>query len=134
MKTEVAAVPKVLALQALNDCEICRTKSSIKKAPVGKPLRSSAIWGRVGVDLIDMSANPDREFKYIMHAKDHTSKFSYATPLTSKRCKEVADTVRQMFFLYGVPQILQHDRGGEFVGKEMKEMLEKDFPACKVRE
>uniref|UniRef100_A0A914XJJ4 Integrase catalytic domain-containing protein n=1 Tax=Plectus sambesii TaxID=2011161 RepID=A0A914XJJ4_9BILA len=132
MKAEVAAVPKSLAIEALNDCQICRTKTTIKKAPVGKPMRSSAIWGRVGIDLIDMSSRPDNDYKWIYHAKDHASKFSYAVPLKSKCCEEVSAAVRQMFYLYGVPQILQHDRGGEFVGHQMKDMMAREFSQCKV--
>jgi hypothetical protein len=80
-------------------------------------MRSSAIWGGVGMDLIDLSSHADGDFKWIFHAKDHASKFSYAVPLKRKLCEEVTAAVRTMFYLYGVPQILQHDRGMEFCGR-----------------
>lgn len=133
MKADVSAVPKSLVADALNNCTVCRIKAPTQKALIGKPLWSSAIWGRVGIDLIDMSSHPDGEYKWIFHAKDHISKFSYAAPLTSKRCEEVAAAVKHMFHIYGVPQVLQHDRGMEFCGNHMKNMMAEVFPQCKVR-
>ena len=131
MKTVVSSVPAHLVKEALNDCQICRTKNSVRKAPKGKPMRSSAIWGRVGIDLIDMSSHPDEGFKWISHAKDYASNFSYAVSLKGKLCEEVIAAVRQMFFLYGIPQILQHDRGMEFCGRLMKECSRRNFLSAK---
>lgn len=83
---------------------------------VGKPIRSSQVWGRVEIDLIDLSSLPDGDFNYIFHAKDHFTKFAFAAPLKRKSMDEVAATIRSMFHVYGPPQILQHDNGREFVG------------------
>jgi hypothetical protein len=37
-------------------------------------------------------------------------------PLKRKSMEEVAQAISSMFHLFGPPQILQHDNGGEFVG------------------
>jgi hypothetical protein len=116
----------------LLDCQICRHKATAKKAPVGKPISAKGIWQRVGIDLIDMSSRPDGDYKWIYHAKDHVSKYSYAIPLKTKTCAEVASATKLMFLLFGAPKILQHDRGGEFCGKVMQELITRDFPDTKV--
>jgi hypothetical protein len=73
IETEIAQVSYKLVKNALLDCQICRHKSTAKKAPVGKPISAKGIWQRVGIDLIDMSSRPDGDFKWIYHAKDHVS-------------------------------------------------------------
>ena len=56
---------------------------------------------------------PDRDFKWILHAIDHWSKFNFAFPLKSK---DVAATLRSFIFPYfGMPKIFHSDNGGEFV-------------------
>jgi hypothetical protein len=52
--------------------------------------------------------------------------------LKSKTCAEVAAATKMMFLLLGAPKILQHDRGGEFCGKLMQEMIANEFPEIKV--
>jgi hypothetical protein len=64
-----------------------------------------------------MSSLPDGEYKWIFHAKDHFSKITYAVPLQRKSMEETSQAIRTMFHLFGPSQILQHDNGGEFVGK-----------------
>jgi hypothetical protein len=133
IETEIAQISQTMVKNALLDCHICRHKSTVKKAPVGKPISAKGIWQRVGIDLIDMSSRPDGHFKWIYHAKDHVSKYSYAVPLKSKTCAEVAEATKLMFLLLGAPKILQHDRGGEFCGKVMQDMIARDFPDTKVK-
>jgi hypothetical protein len=43
---------------------------------------------RVQIDLVDMRHQPDRQYEWILHAKDHCSKFSC---LKSKQAEGVAD-------------------------------------------
>lgn len=48
-----------------------------KTAPI-RPITVNKLWKRVQVDLIDMRATPDGEFKWICHMRDHFSKYSAA--------------------------------------------------------
>jgi hypothetical protein len=86
-----------------------RTQGNGQKAPIGEPLSAKGIWQRVGIDLIDMTSRPDGDFKWIYHAKDNVSKYSYAVSLKSKTCAEVAEATKLMFLLIGTPKILQHE-------------------------
>jgi hypothetical protein len=72
------------------------------------------------MDLVDMRSVPDGEYKWILHTKDHFTKFSWAYPLQSKEAEPVAEKLLQQFYLFGVPRILQSDNGKEFVAKVIK--------------
>jgi hypothetical protein len=41
-----------------------------------KPIISTAVLERVQIDLIDYSNKPEKNFKYILHIKDHFSKYN----------------------------------------------------------
>lgn len=58
----------------------------------------------------------DREWKYVVHIRDHFSKYSTAYPLRSKESAEVADRFGDWISSYGPPSICQCDNGTEFQG------------------
>jgi len=71
--------------------------------------------------------------KWIVHAKDHFSKFTWAAALERKGCHEVTEFVKNIFYDFRPPKILQCDNnGGEFTGKELSEMLKTRFPVVKI--
>ena len=85
---------------------------------------------RVQMDLIDMRSRPDHSsgkiFRWILQLKDHFSKFCWAQPLESKEANAVYSVVRNVFFNFGPPRILQSDNGREFVN-DMMNGLQDDF-------
>ena len=86
---------------------------------------------RVQMDLIDMRSRPDqiegKIFKWILQLKDHFTKFCWAQPLQTKEASEVHFVVRNIFFNFGPPRILQSDNGREFVN-DLMNSLQNDFP------
>jgi len=67
------------------------------------------------VDLIDYRSLPDDEFKWVLHYKEHLTKFSYLWPLTAKNAALVTQELLHHFLMYGAPRVLQSDNGCEFV-------------------
>jgi hypothetical protein len=63
-----------------------------------------------------MRHQPDGQFKWIFHLKDHFSKHSMLYAMKSKRASEVADNLELYIRHVGVPEILQFDNGREFKG------------------
>ena len=58
---------------------------------------------------------PDEEYKWILHAIDHWTKFNFAFPLQSKEDESVAAIFRTYIFPYfGIPKIIHTDNGREF--------------------
>ncbi|CAF3436338.1 unnamed protein product [Rotaria socialis] len=83
----------------------------------GKPIVSIGFLTRLQVDLIDMRSVSYDGFNFIMHAKDHFTKFTWLYALPSKEAIHVANNLRNMFYTFGPPKILQSDNGKEFVAK-----------------
>ena len=105
-------------------CTTCFTRKPLKKPIAGKPIISLGFLTRlrVQVDLIDMTSRPDNDFHYIMHARDHFSKFSWAYPLVNKTAAGVVERLMTIFTQFGLPKILQSDNGHEFVATVITEL------------
>jgi transposase InsO family protein len=112
-----SVVPQMAVIIFIRLCPICSKRVCLKPLPCGKPIISRGLMERVQIDLIDMRSRPDGDYKWIAHAKDHFSKFSWATALHVKEAKEVALFLLEIFRLFGPPLILQSDNGKEFVAK-----------------
>lgn len=81
---------------------------------VVKPIRSEYYNSRMQIDLVDMQSLPDGEYKWVLNAQDHLTKFSHLRPLKKKCMKEVAWELYLIFCRCGAPVILQSDNGKEF--------------------
>ena len=66
------------------------------------------------IDLVDFQSLLDGEYKWIMNAQDHLTKFSHLRPLRAKSADEVAWVLYKIFCRCGAPLILQSDNGNEF--------------------
>ncbi|CAF4665514.1 unnamed protein product [Rotaria socialis] len=96
-------------------CDVCQTRRSFPKATSGKPIISIDFLTRLQVDVIDMRSMKHDGFNFIVHAKDHFTKFSWLFALPSKEAHHVTLHLRNIFYTFGTPKILQSDNGKEFV-------------------
>lgn len=97
-------------------CQNCLlNRPSTTRAPL-QPIAVEETFERVQVDLIDMRHEPDGQFKWFLHAKDHFSKLSALWPLKSKHADVVAESLAQFIMFYGPPSIIQCNNGKEFKG------------------
>ena len=68
---------------------------------------------------------PDGDYKWILHAIDHWSKFNFAFPLQSKEAESVAAIFRTYIFPYfGIPKIFHTDNGREFVNSIIENLID----------
>lgn len=68
---------------------------------------------------------PDGEYKWILHAIDHWTKFNFAFPLQSKEAESVAAIFRTYIFPYfGIPKIFHTDNGREFANSIIENLIE----------
>jgi hypothetical protein len=80
------------------------------------------------MDLIDLRTRPDKDFQWILHCRDHYSKFSWAYPLKSKEAQYIADHLITLFCSFGPCKILQSNNGKEFTANVIK-TLKNIWPA-----
>lgn len=95
-------------------CDTCQTRRSIPKATSGKPIISLGFLTRIQVDLIDMRSMEYNGSKFIMNVKDHFTKFNWLFSLPTKEASQVATNLKNIFYTFGPPKILQTDNGKEF--------------------
>ncbi|KFY25048.1 hypothetical protein V491_01918, partial [Pseudogymnoascus sp. VKM F-3775] len=85
------------------------------KAPL-VPIISGRAWERVQIDLIDMRHEPSGQYKWILHIKDHFSKYTQLYPLKSKHAEPIADCFALFIAAFLPPKIMQADNRKEFKG------------------
>ncbi|XP_012590098.1 PREDICTED: SCAN domain-containing protein 3 [Condylura cristata] len=123
-------ITKEVIMLYLTLCKPCQQKNSkLKKVLTSKPLKE--VNSRCQVDFIDMQLNPDGEYKFIMHYQDLRTKLSFLRSLKSKRPKEVAHALLDIFTITGVPSVLQSDSGREFSSQIVSELSD-IWPELKI--
>jgi len=115
----MSAVKKVI-VNCVRCVEKCKKKSV--RSVVVRPITSSALNDRGQVDLIDYRTEPDGEYKWVLHYKEHLTKFSILRPLQFKKAALVARELLQIFLLLGAPHVLQSDNGREFCAEVITEL------------
>ncbi|CAG8648417.1 7614_t:CDS:2, partial [Gigaspora rosea] len=109
----------------VNACTTCQSQNSIKTNKISaKIIVSNGFLSRVQVDIIDFSQNAVDDYKYVVHARDHFSRFSWARAIKSKTALEVAIFLYDIFTTFGPPSILHSDNGAEFTANIIKELCE----------
>ncbi len=118
-------VKKILAA-----CAVCAHMTIAKTRAPLKPIVSERPWQRIQIDLIDMRfqidslSDPAKKYMWILHAKDHFSKFSALWALERKQACIIARKLRKFFLQFSPPEILQCDNGREFKGVVVSLMAE----------
>ena len=112
-------------------CDECSSRRTFPKPVVGKPIVSIGFMTRIQVDLIDMRSTEFNDFKWIFHAKDHFSEYSWLYPMISKEATNVASILQSIFYQFGPPKILQSDNGREFVARVILD-LRKIWPGLVI--
>jgi hypothetical protein len=100
----------------LKNCSIClQCRPSNTRAPL-QPIVSGYTLQRVQIDLVDMRSTPHKGYHWILHIKDHFSKYSFLYPLVDKTAAGVAACIAAWLGVVGIPHIIQCDNGKEFKG------------------
>jgi len=74
---------------------ICLQNQPNKTRALLEPIILNYTLERVQMDLVDMQATPHNGYCWILHIKDHFSKFSFLFPLVDKTAIGVAHAVAQ---------------------------------------
>lgn len=118
-----SGIPQALTERYVKQCALCSTHKGKSKQSPARPIVSTNFLTRVQVDLTYMGSIPDGGYKWICHARDHFTKFSWTSPLKSKSTSEVAKTLYNIFIVFGAPLILQTDNGTEFTSSIIAELM-----------
>ena len=98
-------------------CRTCILNAITKnKAPM-TAIVSKDTFERVQIDLIDMRHTPSGRYAWILHIKDHFSKYSQLYALKSKHALGIAECLALWIMAFYPMKILQCDNGKEFKGR-----------------
>lgn len=126
IKEHYANIPMAAVKSFIENCERCAEKSKKKcaRGVVVRPILASSLNERGQVDLIDYQSLPDGEYKFILHYKEHLTKFSICRPLKRKTAADVAAELLHIFLTFGAPRVLQSDNGREFTANIIDNLAE----------
>ena len=97
-------------------CTTCILNSAAKnKAPMTAIIVNET-FERVQIDLIDMRHQPSGRYGWILHIKDHWSKYTQLYALYGKHALPIAEAVALWIMAFYPMKILQCDNGREFKG------------------
>lgn len=126
MRHEVAEhyywIPSKIIDSFLPTCVSCQVRKPVKAHIIPNAIVSIGFLTRLQIDLIDMRTRPDGDLKWILHCRDHFTKYSWAFALKSKEAQEVAKNLVNLFYQFGPPKILQSDNGKEFTAQVIKDL------------
>lgn len=106
----------------LPTCVSCQVRKPLKLHVIPTAIISLGFMTRLQMDLIDMRTRPDGDFKWILHIRDHFTKFSWGFAIPSKEARHVAEKLVEIFFQFGPCKILQSDNGKEFTAHIIKDL------------
>jgi hypothetical protein len=109
------------AIRAYSElCPECLHSGKPLKAEEMAPLNmmiSNSIGSRGQMDLIAYWRRPENGFKWILRYVDHLSGFAHVACLKNKTSKTVGRAMVRILSTAVLPDILQSDNGGEFLGQ-----------------
>ncbi|CAB4395070.1 unnamed protein product [Rhizophagus irregularis] len=125
LRSKWYGVKKKIIEEFVNHCEICVPCRTMSKSTLAaRPIVAKRFLSRVQMDLVDLRQYSDNDFKYILHVREHFSRYSWAKPLTSKEPAAIAGILYEIFCQFGPPIILQSDNGKEFTAQIIKNLVD----------
>ncbi|GBC52214.1 KRAB-A domain-containing protein 2-like [Rhizophagus irregularis DAOM 181602=DAOM 197198] len=125
LRSKWYGVKKKIIEEFVNHCEICVPRRTMSKSTLAaRPIVAKRFLSRVQMDLVDLRQYSDNDFKYILHVRDHFSRYSWAKPLTSKEPAAIAGILYEIFCQFGPPIILQSNNGKEFTAQIIKNLVD----------
>ena len=115
-------------------CPTCLKDSKPPKSESFGPLQmmiSDTIGSRAQMDLIDMRRKVVNNYKWILCYVDHHSGFAHIACLKNKKAETVGKEMVRILSTAVIPEVLQSDNGGEFLG-ECVRLIRKHFDTIRI--
>lgn len=123
LKKKYVNITAEMAQIFINLCEICQKKAKAPKKGIAvRPMVFSEMNYRCQIDLIDMQADTDGTYRFILVYQDLLIKFLILRPLHTKCACEVAHELIDICTMFGAPNILQSDNGCEFANQVVEKV------------
>jgi hypothetical protein len=107
-----------------HQCQMMNKKISTAR-PELHPIPVQSPWYHLGIDFIGpYHLASSKGNKYVLTVCDYFTKFVWVRALPSKEAKTVVQSLKELFLLFGIPNVITTDQGTEF-----KNSFNKEFPS-----
>ncbi|KAK3288233.1 hypothetical protein CYMTET_4289 [Cymbomonas tetramitiformis] len=117
-------------------CEYCQQDQRRKQDSRIKPIQVNLVWERHQCDLIDLRKFQCKfqgiSYKWLLHLKDHHSRYSFLVALEKKEARGVLDAVMAIYDVFGPPCIFQTDNGKEFTAEVLQSAFKERWPGIQL--
>ena len=80
-------------------------------------------WHKIAIDIVGPLNTTTSGYKYILTIIDMATRFPEAIPMKRIDSASTAEALLNVFAIYGIPNQLVHDNGGNFTSQFMKEVM-----------
>ncbi|CAG9785279.1 unnamed protein product [Diatraea saccharalis] len=105
-----------------NETEVDDTKESFKHPE---------LYSRAQVDILDVTTEPNEEYKFMLVYRDYMNKYIHLKPLKSLSVDESVDAILEICLVFGAPNILQSKNGLDIITPICRR-LNATYPNIKV--
>jgi len=109
-------------------CDVCKeTKASNRtlRPPMSAPVISERPWQKIYVDLLGPYPRSVNRKTMILIVIDQLTKFVVLKTLTKGTASKIVELLRdEIFHVYGIPEVVHSDNGGQFIGREFHALMD----------
>lgn len=107
-------ISKQMVEWLLKHCVVCLNHCcSNTRAPL-RPIIALKVIKQVQIDPVDMRSQQDSHIMWILHIKEHFSKYTTLYAMPNKKASTVAKYIYMFILHCGIPDIIHHNNGTEF--------------------
>ena len=99
IKKKYSNISRHVCIMFVSICPLCAANKVVttRKEPL-KAILSDTFNDRGQIDVIDMQATPDGQYRWILHYQDHLTKFTYLRAIR-KKSKLILEIILVIFFV-----------------------------------
>jgi exonuclease III len=110
----------------IRSCLVCRKRKATRMLRNGEAASVSEAkrkWQTVAIDLVEAGKTSIEQHSYILTVMCLFSRYTIATPLKSKKAKDVAEALfTHVFTVHGKPENILSDEGKEFINNGLAKL------------
>lgn len=105
-------------------CKMCKAPNYSLRPPMGQQIKVERPFQRIFVDLLGPYPRSKKGKTVIFIVVDPLTKFVLLKALRAGTASSIVEYLREdVFNVYGVPEYLQSDNGGQFISKEFGALM-----------
>ena len=112
-------------IQNCDLCKECKPANKTLRPPIGAQVQTSRAFEKLYVDFLGPYPRSKNQNAYIFIVLDHQTKFILLKAMKKATSKAVIKfLIDEIFFKFGVPNIIHSDNGRQFISKDFKDTLD----------